>query len=58
MFEAIRQRFRDIRNINSLCMQAQKLANADGQKEPGAEHFVLSSLALPDGTETIFANRG
>lgn len=50
MFKTIRQRFRDIGTIKVLCFEAEKLANADGQKEPGAEHFVLSALALPDGT--------
>ncbi len=50
MFKTIRQRFRDMGTIKALCFGAEKLANADGQKEPGAEHFVLSALALPDGT--------
>ena len=50
MFKTIRQRFRDIGTIKALCFEAEKLANVDGQKEPGAEHFVLSALALPDGT--------
>jgi len=50
MFKTIRQRFRDMGTIKALCFEAEKLANADGQKEPGAEHFVLSALALPDGT--------
>jgi len=50
MFKTIRQRFRDMGTIKTLCFEAEKLANADGQKEPGAEHFVLSALALPDGT--------
>ena len=50
MFKTIRQRFRDMGTINALCIEAKKLANADGQEEPGAEHFVLSAFALPDGT--------
>lgn len=50
MFKAIKQRFRDIGTIKALCFEAERLANAEGQKEPGAEHFVLSALALPDGT--------
>lgn len=50
MFDAVKQRFRDIRTINALCIGAEKLANADGQKEAGAEHFVLMALELPDGT--------
>ena len=50
MFNVIRQRFRDMRTIIALCSGAQKIANATGQKEPGAEHLVLSALELPDGT--------
>lgn len=50
MFKTIRQRFRDMGTIKALCFEAEKLANAEGQKEPGVEHFVLSALALPDGT--------
>ena len=50
MFKTIRQRCRDMGTIKTLCFEAEKLANAEGQKEPGAEHFVLSALALPDGT--------
>jgi ATP-dependent Clp protease ATP-binding subunit ClpA len=50
MFAKIKQRFQDMHTIKALCMSAEKHANADGQKEPGAEHFVLAALALPDGT--------
>ena len=50
MFDKIKQRFRDMRTISALCLGAEKHANADGQKEPGAEHFVLAALELPDGT--------
>lgn len=50
MFKSIRQRFRDMKTIKNLCFEAERIANIDGHKEPGAEHFVLSALALPDGT--------
>lgn len=50
MFKLIRQRFRDMRTIATLLTEAERYANADGQKEPAAEHVVLSALALPDGT--------
>ena len=50
MFNVLRQRFRDMRTISALCSGAEKIANATGQKEPGAEHLVLSALELPDGT--------
>lgn len=57
MFKAIKQRFRDVGTINALCMGAEKLANAEGQKEPGAEHLVLMALELPDGTARKAFNR-
>ncbi|MDX1251756.1 MAG: Clp protease N-terminal domain-containing protein [Gammaproteobacteria bacterium] len=50
MFSKIKQRFRDMSTIKALCLGAEKHANANGQKEPGAEHFVLAALELPDGT--------
>lgn len=50
MLNTIKQRFRDIGTIKALCFGAEKMANADGQKEPGAEHFVMAALELPDGT--------
>lgn len=50
MFETIQQRFRDMSTIKALCLAAERHANADGQKEPGAEHFVLAALESPDGT--------
>jgi len=50
MFDVVKQRFRDMSTIKALCLGAEKLANADGQKEPAAEHFVLMALELPDGT--------
>lgn len=50
MFNKIKQRMRDVSTINALCLGAEKFANEQGQKEPGAEHFVLAALELPDGT--------
>jgi ATP-dependent Clp protease ATP-binding subunit ClpA len=50
MFSKIRRRFRDMSTIKTLCLGAERHANADGQKEPGAEHFVLAALDLPDAT--------
>lgn len=41
MFSKIKERFRDMGTIKSLCLEAGKHANAQGQKEPGGEHFVL-----------------
>lgn len=50
MFNSIKQRFQDMRTITALCTRAEKIANEDGQTLPGAEHFILSALELPDGT--------
>jgi ATP-dependent Clp protease ATP-binding subunit ClpA len=50
MFNMLRQRFRDMRTLKTLFTGAEKLANVDGQKEPGAEHLLLMALQLPDGT--------
>lgn len=58
MFGKIQQRFRDMRSIKSLCEQAEQHARSNGQ-EPGAEHFVLAALDMPDGTaQAAFARLG
>jgi len=40
----------DITTINALLTGAENLAREAGQSPPGAEHLLLSALALPDGT--------
>lgn len=50
MLKTLRQRFRDARTVSRLCNGAEKHANAGGQRQPGAEHFVLAALELEDGT--------
>ncbi|RZL03714.1 MAG: peptidase [Rubrivivax sp.] len=50
MFQTIRQRWRDMGTIKSLCSEAERIANAQGRTDPNAEDFLLSALALPDGT--------
>jgi ATP-dependent Clp protease ATP-binding subunit ClpA len=50
MFDAIKKRFRDMGTIKVLCQGAERHANLAGQQEPGAEHFLLAALDLPDGT--------
>lgn len=50
MFQKMRQRIADTRTLAVLCEAAEKHANADGQTDPGAEHFMLAALDLPDGT--------
>ena len=50
MFQRIRQRLGDMKTIKHLCQGAEKYALADQQREPAAEHFLLSALDLDDGT--------
>ncbi|RSZ58372.1 peptidase [Massilia atriviolacea] len=50
MFQRIRQRLGDMKTIRHLCQGAEKYALADQQREPAAEHFLLSALDLDDGT--------
>jgi ATP-dependent Clp protease ATP-binding subunit ClpA len=50
MFGKLKQRLNDARTINILCTAAEQHANAAGQQEPAAEHFVLAALELPDGS--------
>lgn len=49
MFQRIRQRFKDMGTLKALCEGAERHALQDGQQEPGAEHFLLAALDLPDG---------
>jgi ATP-dependent Clp protease ATP-binding subunit ClpA len=56
MFDKLKQRFTDMGTIKALCEAAEAAANRDHQKQPGAEHFVLAALALPDGSaERVFS---
>ena len=50
MFSRIKARVADMATIKTLCTQAEAYALQDHQREPGAEHFLLSALDLPDGT--------
>jgi ATP-dependent Clp protease ATP-binding subunit ClpA len=50
MFQRISQKFRDMATIKALCEQAEAHARRSGHAEPGAEHFVLAALDLPDGS--------
>lgn len=49
MFNALRQNFSNARVLAELCKAAESEARRDGQTAPGAEHFVLAALSLPDG---------
>ena len=50
MFASIKRRIREIQTIGTLCKAAEKHARASGQQQPGAEHFMLAALELPDGS--------
>lgn len=50
MFDTIRQRFADMATIKALATGAEAEARADQQRAPGAEHFLLAALELPDQT--------
>lgn len=50
MFKRLVRRIHDVRTIRTLCAAAEGHANAEGKQEPGAEHFLLATLDLPDGT--------
>ncbi len=50
MFSRIKARFNDIGTIGTLCTAAERHALREEQREPGAEHFLLAALDLPDGT--------
>ncbi|BBB97661.1 hypothetical protein ABIF38_004004 [Bradyrhizobium japonicum] len=50
MFKGIGSKLNDMGTIKFLCERAETYALQDQQREPGAEHFLLASLDLPDGT--------
>jgi ATP-dependent Clp protease ATP-binding subunit ClpA len=50
MFSKFKQNLRDMRTIKTLCEGAEGEARKVGQEQPGAEHYVLSALALEDGS--------
>jgi hypothetical protein len=50
MFNKLTQTFHDMGTIKTLCEAAERIANQAHQKVPGAEHFVLAALELPDGS--------
>ena len=50
MLQRIRQRLQDMRTLRQLFTRAEHHARAQGQSRPGAEHFLLAAIELPDGT--------
>ncbi|MEI2730420.1 MAG: Clp protease N-terminal domain-containing protein [Dermatophilaceae bacterium] len=49
MFASIRRARADIALMGTLLPAAERLAQADGIPEPGAEHLLLAALDLSDG---------
>lgn len=59
MLKKLTQTFKDMGTIKMLCETAERIANGEHQKAPGAEHFVLAALELPDGSaQRVFAKLG
>jgi len=50
MFKTIKSFIRDRHTVIALHSGAERYAQLSGEEKPGAEHFLLSSLELPDGT--------
>jgi hypothetical protein len=50
MFDRLRHRLRGVGTLKTLCEAAEQHARRAGQDQPGAEHFVLAALDLPDGS--------
>lgn len=50
MFRQLRQRLQSMRTLSRLCTGAEAHARARGQAAPGAEHFLLAAIDLPDGS--------
>lgn len=50
MFRQLKHRFLSMRTLSQLCTQAEVHARASGQAAPGAEHFLLAAIDLPDGS--------
>ena len=50
MFQRIRHHFQSMRTLQQLCTGAENHARTQGQSAPGAEHFLLAALDLPEGS--------
>lgn len=50
MFKYIKSKLQDMGTIKRLGELAEAHAQRDRQRRPGAEHFLLAALDLPDGT--------
>ena len=50
MFQRIRDHFQSLSTLKQLCTGAENHARTQGHSAPGAEHFLLAALDLPDGS--------
>ncbi|MFC5373668.1 Clp protease N-terminal domain-containing protein [Brevundimonas faecalis] len=50
MFQGLKSKLDDMGAVKRLCERAEAYALQDQQRQPGAEHFLLAALDLPDGT--------
>lgn len=57
MLQAVRSKLHDMGVIKRLCEKAEAYALEDQQREPGAEHFLLAALDLPDGAARLAFER-
>lgn len=57
MFTGIKSKLNDMGTIKFLCERAETYALQDQQRGPGAEHFLLASFDLPDGTARLAFDR-
>lgn len=50
MIKKLRDKFANMRGIADLCSLAEAIARNSGEVEPAAEHFLLASLEMKDGS--------
>jgi hypothetical protein len=53
VFNAIKTRLHHMKILRAICEGAERHALADQCREPGAEHFMLAAIDLPDGTARL-----
>lgn len=53
MFEGIKSKLTDMATIKRLCESAEAHALREQRAEPGAEHYLLAAIDLPDGTARL-----
>jgi len=48
--QKLKNRFKDIQTMTTLCQNAEDFSRQEGDEKPGVEHFVLAALTLEDGS--------